>query len=302
MPRSPGNDIAEIFGHAPDDLTVAARSLWAINACPFVNGPCTKKNHDKSITYGVCSVRNANGDEVITCPKRLYTDEYKILRTISEEAFGNHVPFRMYDEFVRHREKAKPSVVALGHRSGHEVGLGKQLKIDWILACIQNARLIDFAGVEVQSMDITGNYRECWESYHSLPASPNQQIVPSEHGINWANVHKRLIPQLIRKGSVFRKSSLSTKGLYFVLPEIVFQKFVDIVGEIADSAESDNSVITVHTYALGPSVKHGEKRRLIRVRTKRLSLTAFIEGFVAGSNLPSGEDLENAIRTALGLQ
>lgn len=150
MPRAPGKDIAEIFGHAPDDLSTAARSLWTVNACPFVSGPCIKTNHDKTITYGVCSVRNLNGDEVITCPKRLYAGNYQVLRAIAADAFGAQTPFYMYDEFIRRRGNTGKMAVALGQHSGREVNLGAQLSVDWIIALLENAQLLDLVLVKVE--------------------------------------------------------------------------------------------------------------------------------------------------------
>jgi hypothetical protein len=301
MPRSPGKDIAEIFGHSPDDLSEHARSLWSVNACPFVEGPCSKKSHDGSVVYGVCSVRNLNDDEVIVCPNRLYAENYKIIRAVSSDAFGKNVEFCTYSEYVRRRTQKGTVVVALGTKSGREVGLGKQLSIDWVLALLQDGKLEDYAGLEIQSMDITGNYRANWQAYRNLPESKSTRIPPSEHGINWANVHKRLIPQLIRKGAVFSKSQLCTKGLHFALPEIVYQKFEAVVGCLSECTRMAKDTLTVHTYTLGSTVPHGEVRGLKHVRSCRFQLSDFAAGFITGPNLPSGQELDDAIRRVLGL-
>ena len=176
MTRSPGKDIGEIFGHAPDDISEAARSLWSVNACPFVEGPCTKTNHDKSIVYGVCSVANLNGDEVIVCPNRLYAGNYQAIREVSHNAFGTEVEFCTYGEYIRRRKQKGKVVVALGQKSGREVGLGKKLSIDWVLALLEDGELTDYAGLEIQSMDITGNYRRNWHAYKDLPQASEQRI------------------------------------------------------------------------------------------------------------------------------
>lgn len=301
MPRSPGKDIAEIFGHAPDDLTEASRAMWAVNACPFVTGPCTKTNHDKSLVYGVCSVRNLNDDEIIICPNRLYADNYESIRAVSHAAFGAGVNFCTYSEFVARKRTQGSVVVALGTKSGAEVKLGKQLSMDWVLALLKDGELADYVGLEIQSMDITGNYRDNWQAYKDLPKTKAKRIPASEHGINWANVHKRLIPQLIRKGSIYANSSICTKGLHFVLPEIVYQRFENVVGEMTACNASGKNVLTVHTYALGKNVSYGEIRPLKQVRTERFLLSEFADGFVRGPNLPTGKELDNAIRKGLGI-
>ncbi|CAH1044724.1 hypothetical protein HPTD01_3202 [Halomonas sp. TD01] len=96
--------------------------------------------------------------------------------------------------------------------------------MDWVLAKVKNGKLQQYVGVEVQSIDITGNYRDSWHTYKNLNTSFSGDIPRSEHGLNWANVHKRLIPQLIRKGVVYSNSKLVPSGLYFIVPDIVYKK------------------------------------------------------------------------------
>jgi hypothetical protein len=173
--------------------------------------------------------------------------------------------------------------------------------MDWVLAKIEAGRLIEYVGVEVQSIDITGNYRDSWHSYKNL-SEDTQAIPSSEHGMNWANVHKRLIPQIIRKGTVYARSQIVRSGLYFVVPDIVYQKFEDIIGrDIPLLDQGGKDVLTIHTYELSPFVQHGEHRSLMMKRNIRCSLEEFSQRFISGPNLPGGEQLDNAVRKGLGL-
>ncbi len=173
--------------------------------------------------------------------------------------------------------------------------------MDWVLAKVEGGHLGAYVGVEVQSIDITGNYRDNWYGYKNLTESSG--LIPkSDHGMNWANVHKRLIPQLIRKGLIYAGSNLVGSGLYFVLPEIVYRKFEDVIGSdipLVDSGGPD--VLTVHTYGLSDPVAYGEQRHLVLHREIRFRLEEFSQRFIAGANLPSGGDLDNAVRRGLGL-
>ena len=253
--QRPQNDIVEIFGYAPNDTSTVCRSLWTLGACPFVETPCSKSNHDKTIVYGTCSVTTRFGDCVI-CPNRLYANYFATLKEVSADAFGD-VPFYTYQEYIQHRSDPTACVVALGMHSGHEIKLQQSCSMDWVLAKIENARLVEYTGIEVQSIDITNNYRDNWYAYKNI--SENAIIPRSEHGMNWANVHKRLIPQIIR------------------------------------------NVITVHTYALGDKVSEGRIREIVPVRKIRFKMQDFSDRFVTGPNLPSAEELDAAIRNALGL-
>ncbi len=294
-------DLVEIFGYSPDDLSKEARSLWNIGACPFINKPCIKINHDQTITYGTCSVTSPYGD-IIICPNRLYANNYKTLQSVSYDAFGN-LPFCLFDQYVEKRTELDDCVVALGKNSGKEVQIGRHLSMDWVLARVKDFKLVNYVGIEFQSIDITGNYRDAWHGYKNLPNSKQsvESIPSSSHGLNWANVHKRLIPQLIRKGVIYSRSSLVSKGMYFVLPEIVYKKFEDVIGQDIPTVNSaTHDTITVFTYELGENVKSGNQRKLSKVRKIRFTLDEFSNRFISGPNLPTGEELDNAVKRVLG--
>lgn len=293
-------DLVECFGYAPSDLSKEARSLWNIGGCPFTNKPCIKINHDQTVIYGTCSVTSPYGDIVI-CPNRLYEEEYSSLKCVASFAYPG-LPLLMFDEYIKSRGSEADCVVALGKNSGKEVQVGRSLSMDWILARVTDGELVNYTGIEVQSIDITGNYRDAWHAYKNLPKSVQTPVIPgSAHGLNWANVHKRLIPQLIRKSVVYSRSKLVTNGMYFILPEIVYQKFEDVLGKdipLIDHTGPDT--LTVHTYELGEPVDEGQQRKLRQVRTLCFTLDEFSNRFISGPNLPCGDELDLAVSRVLG--
>lgn len=296
--QRPKNDIVEIFGYAPNDTTNVCRSMWSLGACPFVESPCSKTNHDKTVVYGTCSVTTKFGDCVV-CPNRLYANNFATLKSVSRDAFGE-IPFYTYQEYVRNRGSMAACVVALGMHSGHEIKIRQSCSMDWVLAKIEDTRLVEYTGIEVQSIDITNNYRDNWYAYKNIT---EDAVIPrSEHGMNWANVHKRLIPQIIRKSLIYSRSALVKSGLYFIVPDVVYKKFEDLIGtDIPLVEEKAPDVITVHTYALGERVPEGEIREMIPLRKMRFKMQDFSNRFVSGPNLPSATELDTAIRCALGL-
>ena len=91
-------------------------------------------------------------------------------------------------------------------------------------------------------------------------------------------------------------------GLYFVVPDIVYKKFEEIIGaDIPLVKAKGPDVITVHTYALGKAVQEGMIRNIVPVRQLRFKMEEFSERFVSGPNLPPAEELDSAIINALGL-
>lgn len=295
MLERPVRDIVEIFGFNPTDISEECREHWSNGVCPFTFNQCHKTNHDKSITYGVCSVTTPYGDCVI-CPNRLYANKYQSLREVSKDVFGPEVPLLMYGEYLERRNSLREYVVALGMNSGGEVQI-KGLSMDWVLARIMDGKLVEYIGIEVQSIDITGNYRANWNAYKNIECIDN--IPPSEHGLNWANVHKRLIPQLIRKGIIYSKSVYVTKGLFFIVPDVVYRKFEEILGgdmTPVDPPVSDS--ITVHTYSLGLEDQNGHRELQIE-RKLTFSLEEMSRRFISGPNLPPSGVLDQAVKDAL---
>lgn len=305
MPRASGNDIVEIFGYAPDDITPAARSFWGLNICPFTQQPCTKFNHDRSICYGVCSVSYGR-EEVIICPSRLLAANAMPLREISNDAFGD-IPILRYEEYIdaeRREEFPEECIVLLGKGSGKEIKFGSQkslMSLDWVLAKVENGALVEFTAAELQSIDITNNYRETWNAYNRLPTERAVSIPSSSHGLNWANVHKRLIPQLIRKGQALRECPRFAHGLFFVVPEVVFNRFEVILGNCQQVDCTGNDILTIYTYGLGEPVPYGNTREIERIRRINIELDEFALSFISRLESISHEEIQRKIEDALGI-
>ena len=310
----PKKDIVEIFGYLPNDTTLECRSLWRLGACPFVNSDCIKMNHDNGIVYGACSVTSPYGDCII-CPNRLYYDHFATLKRVAADAFGDK-PFYTREEFIERRNDHGNFIVAIGHNSGHEIQVKNRvtdssvrrkgfMSMDWVLAEVDDLKLQSYTGIEVQSIDITQNYRDTWYAYNNLVHKKESEsvIIPeSNHGLNWANVHKRLIPQIIRKSIVYSNSSYVKSGLYFIVPEVVYQKFEDIIGDdIPTTDKKAPNVITVHTYKLGENVPEGNIRTVDMVRSLRFTIEDFSQRFIASPTLPLSTSLDTAIKKSLGI-
>lgn len=287
--------IIEIFGHSPTDYSSVARKYWSLNACPFIGQACTKYDHTKTICYGVCAVSGKN-DAIVICPNRLYADNYETIRKVSHDAFGD-VEFMLFQDYIQKKDDIHQCVVALGQNSGREVKI-QNMSMDWVLAHIIDGALVEYIGIEVQSIDITGNYRDAWYA-----ARDKKNIIPaSGHGLNWANVHKRLIPQLIRKGLMYSRSSFVKKGIYFILPEEVYLRFEDILGnDIPTCTDATANTITVHTYILSPEESNGQMRHLIQNRVLRFDLSELSNRFISGPNLPAAGILDAKIKELLAV-
>lgn len=223
--------IWEIFGYRSNDTSDVAVSAAKNELCPFINEKCEKTFND-GIISGVCTIKPMTSGPVICCPIRLYGDGYKILNDVAEQAFGaglDLVPGKTAVSFSV--EKAKPCVAVFGQRWGGELRLPQKdgkggYFVDWVLAKLDvTGELEEFVAVEVQTIDTTGTYRNGYESLIK-----DRVNVKTTAGLNWENVSKRILPQLIYKGQVLQRESLCKKGLFFVCPEPVYERIMGRLG------------------------------------------------------------------------
>jgi hypothetical protein len=309
MPRAKGNDLCELFGYAPDDQSTVARKQWKSQECPFVGGVCIKHSHPQGngrvVVYGSCSVKNSTrlgAEEVILCPQRLYADNYATLKRCLDDALGYCPPVFLAADYSRAKKKKHlPAeyVVLLGQKSGKEISLSNpgviELSLDWVMAVVTGGKLRVVIPCEVQSIDTTGNYHKNWAAY-----SKERATVPdSRHGMNWANVWKRLIPQIILKGSIASTSTLCVRGLYFIVPDRVYVQFEKLVGPVTAAPYPANGIVTVMTYGLGPVTGTGGIRTLLLGRTLRMRVTDFASAFASGKQLPLGSQLDEKVAALL---
>lgn len=174
MPYDPLKAVAEILGEPADQMRNPANAEYQ---CPFINNTCTKTSHDIAGPLPVCTVyRGKTPAAICVCPNRFY--EADIAADVIAHAWAGPPP-------------ANPRVV-------HEVQMEKFGKVDFVLADMEpHGRTIrKFVSVELQAVDITGSYLPAYT------AVTNNQMMPKgpKFGINWANVRKRFVSQLIAKG------------------------------------------------------------------------------------------------------
>lgn len=223
--------IWELFGFRAEDESEAAQQAADNRHCPVINAPCEKRFSDGVIS-GVCSLKPVNSQAVICCPIRLYGDSYMILSQVASMAFGGGLQLVPGREAVAHSKSNVSACVAVfGKRWGGELRLPQKggkggYFVDWVLAKIDSSgALEEFVAVEVQTIDTTGSYRAGYDSLMKDRAN-----VSTTAGLNWENVSKRILPQLIYKGQVLQREDLCRKGLFFVCPDPVLTRIMARLG------------------------------------------------------------------------
>ncbi len=292
-------EITEWFGYHYGVQSEVAKQTRADALCPFIDAPCSKKFNDASVS-GVCSVlTNTEPKPVIICPNRLYADNYAVLGQVAEVAFGTGHQVIHPDQF-RGRRHTGNEVVAFGKHFGKELRLPSRggrgnYFVDWILASISSdGELADFIAVEVQAIDTTGSYRpEVIELRNGATT-----LASSKAGLNWENVNKRILPQLIYKGHVLRREPLCTKGLFFICPTAVYRRVIARLGDnLLPYANLQPGSITFLWY--DPLTEDPGMPSVIQEGTFSTTVDQVALAFTAPANLPPQGVYEDAIRAAL---
>lgn len=223
--------IWEFFGYRSIDESDVAITAAEEHICPFINNKCRKRLSD-GLTAGVCTIKQTRGQPVICCPIRMYADEYRILKDVARIAFGGGIELKEGNQAITHAQRKGECVVAVfGGEWGRELRLPQRdgrggYFVDWVLALInENGELVEFVAVEVQTIDTTGNYRDGREALLQ-----ERKVVSTTAGLNWENVSKRILPQLIYKGQVLQREELCRKGLFFVTPQPVYDRIMARLG------------------------------------------------------------------------
>lgn len=292
--------IVEFFGYSPSDYSLEAAVARKEMACPFMGTSCTKTLNDGLIS-GVCTVRQANSKPVICCPKRLYDGAHQTLRDTANAVFGPGIPFIAGNRVGRSPENGK-RVFAFGSAVGGEIKLppigGRGgFFVDWILALVSGAGdLKEFVAVEVQSIDTTGNYRRERDAY----LNDQEFDGYSTAGINWENVNKRILPQLIYKGHVLRREVLCKAGLFFICPTPVYRRIAQRVGgNLTEYPAPAPGTLTFRWYDVASEAPAGHRRDLIFEGQFTTTVEQVAYAFLSPGNMPPEGSYARAIQSKL---
>lgn len=261
--------IAEFFGFDPEDSSPRAASYRDARRCPFLEAPCVKVSN--GVALGTCTKSRSDGDPVIICPKRFHAEGEAVVEIIAREA----VPGR------------RLAVVP-------EVPVGRPLgRMDWVLAEVNADGKVQgrMYGVEAQAVDTTGSLKPYVEAYFT-----NGTWLGVEHasGINWRNVWKRIVPQILAKGRLYE--AFGTK-LFVVMQDVLVDYLRDDLRlEPARRGEAPNVVF--YSFRLVRATRANGYELVVRERFETtLRRIEYAVGDVAA--LPSQAEVARAVELRL---
>lgn len=181
------NKITELFGHAANiHSSLNWAEIVARQQCPYLGRKCWKiRKSEPQTSIGTCTVRYGGPDEsVIICPTRLlerqqvFTDCLHLLTL---------------------------------HEPGNELHIVGEISIpggsvDFFLVSAKNRKVMDFVGIEFQTLDTTGTVwpeRQRFLALAGLNAPKEDVENPKTFGMNWKMTAKTILVQLHHKIQTF---------------------------------------------------------------------------------------------------
>lgn len=182
--------IAEFFNFSTKNSNVDWDDVLSTQHCGYLNKKCIKvRKSEPDISIGTCTVeygKESNG--VIICPHRLIEKRQIFIDCI-------HL-------LTLHEPGNELHVIP-------EVGIPGG-SVDYFLASVRDKKVIDFVGIELQTLDTTGTV---WPERQRLLTDLNILEEPEEgygnkpYGMNWKMTAKTILVQLHHKIGTFEHLS-----------------------------------------------------------------------------------------------
>jgi hypothetical protein len=232
--------IAEFFGYAVADTSPEAKRHRDNRLCPFLAGPCTKRAGNGE-RLGTCSRAAQTGGPIVICPVRFASGGEALPRIIASEA-----------------EPGKVLAVVPEVPVGQKIG-----RLDWVLADLaaDGSPEGTMYGVEAQAVDTTGSLKPFVDAYF---AGDDWNVVSHPSGINWKNVWKRIVPQILRKGRLFEAQH---SRLYVIMQDVLVDYNRNDMG-LEEARPGEDPNVIFYAFHLQPNTPGPGYELVLRDRFK----------------------------------
>ncbi len=265
--------LGEVFGFPIDNESDRAKRYRDNKLCQYNNivSNCTKNSIE--FPLGVCSL-NHKGKQVIICPIR-FREDWTIISDAANFIFEGKTTWTHVGE------------VRLKDKHGKSAG-----NIDYVLVSYDDkGRVLDFGSLEVQAVYISGNLTGPFTAYleNPTPDFSFSQAFKYPKPDYLSSSRKRLIPQIIAKGSILKQWNKKQ----VVALQTSFYNTLPALPEF-EKAESD---FAFFLYDLVPD----KKTKALSLKLQRIVYTKFasaleqIAKFEAGSITQFTEILQNKL-------
>jgi hypothetical protein len=217
---------SEFFGFPPENNSKEAADTRKKYYCPWLRQQCIKKSRLLEHPLGVCSVLHERKPHII-CPERIANAE--TLDQIAQKVLGKQTGYYLLKE----------------------VSLGKIGKLDFVVVEVENDSISKFFGIERVALDTT-NTGEIVKAADDFFKGEMKESY--DYGINWKNVIKRTIPQIIAKGVVFEAWNAY---IVWIMQDVLYDYLVKNYGlHLQDGfPEKPSTVLFIRSLSYEPNSK-----------------------------------------------
>jgi hypothetical protein len=261
--------ITELFGYCTLDQGIDDKKWMDIveyQICPYTGKKCFKtRKSTPDISIGTCTLIHSD-ENIIICPNRLLERKQVFMDCIH---LLNH------------------------HEPGNELHIVPELTIpggsvDFILASTKKGKVVDFVGIEFQTMDTTGTvWPERQRLLIELGILDNDPDADSKksYGMNWKMTAKTILIQMHHKSQTFENLN---KHLVLVIqkPFLNYMKSEFDFSHI--SKVSDSDAVQIHSYDLTLEGDEYKLNLFERLSTNSLGISKCL-GLNATQNIGIGE-------------
>ena len=176
--------VKEFFGIYTKRDDVDWINIISTQYCPYTEKKCVKvRKSSPDISIGVCSVNYSNYNEVMICPHRLLERRQIFIDCVH--------------------------LLSL-HEPGNELHLLSEVSvpggsIDYFLVSVNKSKVVDFVGIELQTLDTTGSL---WSERAALIHNKGIEVDKADllsktFGMNWKMSAKTILIQMHHKIETF---------------------------------------------------------------------------------------------------
>jgi hypothetical protein len=176
--------VRELFGQYSKRDDIDWGAVLSEQRCPYTKKKCVKvRKSNPSISIGVCTISYSKYNDVMICPHRLLERRQIFIDSLH--------------------------LLAL-HEPGNELHLITEVavpggSVDYFLLSVCKSKVVDFVGIELQTLDTTGSL---WSERASLIRekgllSKKTDLQTKTFGMNWKMSAKTILVQMHHKINTF---------------------------------------------------------------------------------------------------
>ena len=226
--------VLELFGESVSIGDADWQSIANAQSCPYLDRKCLKiRKSEPEISIGTCSVLHGRRNTpIVICPhrllerKKIFVDCLHLLRS---------------------------------HEPGNDLHIVREITVpggtvDYFLTSVNSDKVVDFVGIELQSMDTTGTVWPARQRFLSdagvAVPEMDEDSRNRRYGMNWKMTAKTIMIQIHHKVQTFESIN---KYLVLITQDVLMDYLKDNFefGHVTDARLGDS--MQFHSYQFGES-------------------------------------------------